>query len=264
MTNNLIMNNKPLVSIVVNFYKSERYIPKLIKSIQNQSYENFELICVNDCSPLNDKLIVERFMQRDKRIHLINNKINLGICKSKRVGIEVAKGKYIMFVDGDDWFEKDAIKSMIEPAEQYGLDLVIMNHSKVLPALHYKKKIRSNVDCYSRPIYGQEVMDKYFINFFGGNIFAVPYWGKLYNLSMLNNSGITTPSDDIAEDFIFNMRVFPHVKSLMFVDYFGYNWRWGGITSGKNNHFWTGQNMLKKSNEVYIESTKLIEKYNYP
>jgi hypothetical protein len=80
---------------------------------------------------------------------------------------------------------------------------------------------------------------------------------------MLLESHFVPPENIIAEDFVFNMRVFPYVKSMMFVDYIGYNWRWGGITSGKKNNFWTSENMLLRSNEVYKESINLIEKYNY-
>jgi len=221
-------SREPLVTVIANFYKSERYIDKLVRSVLAQSFADFELLCVNDCSPGHDRQMLEAWAAKDARIRVVNNEVNLGICRAKWKGMAEARGKYLMFIDGDDWLETDAIKSMVMPAEQYALDLVVMNSRKVLPVLRYGKPLRSQVDCFDTPLYMPDVRERFYINFFGVDCFGVAYWGKLYRRQMIVDAHIEQPSDILAEDFVFNLRLFPHVQSMMFVDYTGYNWRWGG------------------------------------
>ncbi len=265
----IINNTTPKISIIANLYKSERYITKLIKSVLNQTYTNWELLCINDCSPGKDAQIVEKFISHPKangRIKLINNSKNLGIAKAKKIGIENALGEYITFIDGDDWFASKALEMLITPAIKYDLDLVIMNNYKIIPYLNYKWKIRSNIshDIYNKPLYHPNIFDKYYINFFGINIFATnSYWGKLYKLNTLVNSKIEHPSNDTYEDNIFNFRLFPHIKSMMFIDYFGYYWRWGGITSGKKSEIYDEYRFIDFMAEFYIERINAIQKYDY-
>jgi len=95
-------------------------------------------------------------------------------------------------------------------------------------------------------------------------LFSVAYWGKLYRREIIEESGFQPPEIVFAEDFVFSMTIFPFVKSLMFVDYYGYYWRWGGYSAGKKSDFWTAENGMLRCNEVYVDKLKLVEKYNYP
>ena len=259
------------ISVIANFYKSERYIPKLIQSVLAQSYSDWELLCVNDCSPGNDLAVIEKFAKKDSRIRIINNETNLGICKAKYRGIEEAKGEYLCFIDGDDWLEPDALKKMIEPAIEHDLDMVVMNHKKVLPIIGYAR-----LHCTQAPVdtvieinpHATEEDDarknfvRYYSNFFGNSVFMVTYCCKLIKKSVITESGFTPPSSYIAEDFVFSMPIFPYLRKIMFIDYAGYNWRWGGITSGKKNNIWTGEMNIRRSNEIYMDRLQLIEKYS--
>lgn len=249
------------ISIIANFYKSERYIPKLIESVIAQTYEDWELLCVNDCSPGRDKEIILKYAAKDKRIRLVDNKVNLGICKAKMEGLKYAQTEYVTFIDGDDWYAPEALQRMIEPAEEYNLDMVVMNHYRALPSFHYNKKVIQNVGEWNTPIY--EPFEKYYVNFFGENMFATAYWGMLFRRDMLIESGLKPQEKVFAEDLMFHLNVFPCVKSLMFVDYYGYYWRWGGYSAGKKSSFWTSEIGMRRSNEIYIDRLHLIEKYNY-
>lgn len=259
------------ISIIANFYKSERYIPKLIESVIAQTYEDWELICVNDCSPGRDKEIILKYAAKDKRIRLVDNEENLGICKAKYRGIQEAESDYLCFIDGDDWIEPEALQRMVEPAIKYDLDMVVMNHRKVLPVLGYSQLHKSKavfdvvIDLDSRAAEDDVVRKsfvRYYGNFFGNYCYAPAYWGKLIKKSVIIESGFTPPENYIAEDFVFSMTIFPFMKRIMFVDYAGYNWRWGGLTSGKKNDVWTGEKNILRSNEIYEERLKLIDKYS--
>ena len=260
------MKSSPSISIIANFYNSERFIPKLIKSIAGQSFRDWELICVNDCSPGNDQEIINKEITKlriSDKVKLINNEVNLGISRAKMVGIKVAQGDYLTFIDGDDWLAPDALEKLIKPALKHDLDLVVMNNYKILPCFNYKILYRSQVDEFDKVLRYPEIFEKYYINFFGINIFSVTYWGKLYKRDLVLKANFVPPADSISEDELFNLAVFPHVRSMMFIDYAGYYWRWGGITSGKKNDIWTSQKYLPRMLEIYHLRKDLIDKYNY-
>jgi glycosyltransferase involved in cell wall biosynthesis len=92
----------PFVSVIMAAYNAEKHISASIESVLNQSYANFELLIVNDGSTDKTQSIVEKFCKRDSRIKLINNDKNFFVIKSRNIGIEKAKGKYIAILDSDD------------------------------------------------------------------------------------------------------------------------------------------------------------------
>ena len=113
-----------MISIVTTCYNLEDYIEKCLVCSMNQSYKNLEIIVVNDCSTDNSLNIIKQLANKDSRIKIINNEINLGVGKSKRIGIESAKGEYIMIIDGDDWISENFIKTLYNLAIEYDADIV--------------------------------------------------------------------------------------------------------------------------------------------
>ena len=108
------MNKEELISIIVPVYNSENFIKDTIKTVENQTYENWELLLVNDCSTDNSKKIIEEYEKKDKRIKLIDLKQNSGAAIARNTGIEMSKGKYIAFLDSDDLWEKEKLEKQIE------------------------------------------------------------------------------------------------------------------------------------------------------
>ncbi|WP_080147403.1 glycosyltransferase family 2 protein [Marinilactibacillus piezotolerans] len=94
-----------LISIVTPVYKAEKYILETIQSVQNQTYKNFEMILVDDCSPDNSAEIIKEIASTDQRIKYIKLKKNSGAAVARNKGIETAQGRYIAFLDSDDkWY----------------------------------------------------------------------------------------------------------------------------------------------------------------
>lgn len=102
-----------LVSIITPTYNSEKFIADTIKSVQNQTYTNWEMIIVDDGSSDETKAIVQNINKFEKRIQLLENAENIGPAKSRNVGIEKAKGKYLTFIDADDLWKPHFIESSI-------------------------------------------------------------------------------------------------------------------------------------------------------
>lgn len=109
---------KELVSIVVPVYNSEKFIKETINSIKQQTYENWELLLVNDCSTDNSEKIINEQKNKDSRIKLINLEKNSGAAISRNTGIKEAKGKYIAFIDSDDLWKKDKLEKQIKFMEE--------------------------------------------------------------------------------------------------------------------------------------------------
>ena len=102
-----------LVSIVIPYYKKKEYIKQSINSVLNQTYKNFEIIIIYDDDELTDLNYLKNIVKSDKRINLIINKKKLGVGLSRNKGIKLSKGKYIAFLDSDDYWNKNKLKSQI-------------------------------------------------------------------------------------------------------------------------------------------------------
>lgn len=105
--------NEPLVSIITPVYNAEIFLSETIKSIQNQTYENWELLLVDDCSKDNSAKIIKEFQISDDRIKYIKLEKNSGASVSRNTGIKNAKGRFIAFADSDDLWETEKLKIQV-------------------------------------------------------------------------------------------------------------------------------------------------------
>lgn len=112
-----------LISIIVPVYKTEKYLDRCLESILSQTYDNLELILVDDGSPDGSPEICDSFARRDRRIHVIHQS-NQGLPAACAAGIAVANGAYIGFVDSDDWIEPTMYNSLVQAIEAYDADIV--------------------------------------------------------------------------------------------------------------------------------------------
>lgn len=191
----------------------------------------------------------------------------MGIAKAKKVGIDNARGKYLTFIDGDDWFERDALKEMVAAAKKFDADMVLMNNYRRYP-LGYTRRC-DNVVAYNRPILRDEIISDYYISFFGINKLNVAYWGKLIRSDIVRKSAFQYNDIPIGEDLLFNAHIFPLLNSMVAIDYYGYNWRFGGITSGVRGTLEQTRQILLHFIELYRIKLKLaqdldFEKAYYP
>lgn len=116
--------NNPLISIIVPIYKVEMYIRKCVESIINQTYENLEIILVDDGSPDNCGIICEEYAVQDKRIKVIH-KQNGGLSSARNVGLDIASGEYIGFIDSDDFIESDMYEALYSALIKHNADISV-------------------------------------------------------------------------------------------------------------------------------------------
>lgn len=161
MDNNKIINN--LVSIVMPAYNCEKYIKKSIISVLQQTYKEWELIVIDDGSTDNTISIIEELVNKDNRIRFYKNKINMGVSSTRNIGIELAKGEWIAFLDSDDIWIKTKLEKQMKLYIETGAEFIFTGSAYInengepyegifeVPKLvNYKKlKIQNVISCSS-------------------------------------------------------------------------------------------------------------------
>ncbi len=114
----------PLISIIVPIYNTDLYIEECIESVLSQSYQDWELLLIDDGSTDSSYAICERYSKQDNRIKTIH-KVNEGVSRTRNRGIELAQGEYIIFLDADDyWCDNDSLRTLVESAVKHSLDII--------------------------------------------------------------------------------------------------------------------------------------------
>lgn len=130
-----------LVSIIVPIYNVEKYLDKCIKSIINQTYSNIEIILVDDGSPDRCGQICDAYAKKDPRIQVLHKK-NGGLSDARNEGVKLATGKYLAFVDSDDYIARDLVEKTLSKAEENQCDMVLYDYYYIEPN---GREIRSTV-----------------------------------------------------------------------------------------------------------------------
>lgn len=121
---------KTILSVIIPVYKAEKYLHTCIESILSQTFENFEILLIDDESPDKSGVICDTYASKDKRIHVIHKK-NGGVSAARNTGIELAKGEWITFIDSDDWIENNCFLISMNKIKKYNLDLLQFSYRRV-------------------------------------------------------------------------------------------------------------------------------------
>ena len=170
-------NGNGLISIIVPVYNVEKYLRKCIESIINQTYENLEIILIDDGSTDESGEICDEVKNKDKRIIVIHKK-NGGLSDARNVGIDNANGKYITFIDSDDYVEKNYIELLYNTISQYDADMSIVSH-RVIYEKNNIDKSTGKVFCATK----QEILKMLLYD----NGIDTSAWGKLYKETLFKD-----------------------------------------------------------------------------
>lgn len=215
--------NGPLVSIGIPVYNVEPYIEKCLLSALSQSYENLEILVVDDCGTDNSMAIVASLIQTHSRgniVRIIKHEQNKGIGEARNTIIKDCKGKYVYFIDSDDFIEPNAIDLLCAQADNYETDVVIASHRKValitgeeLPTYQYKS---------FQSFQGEDV----FANFVCSDLrwhIAIVVWNILFSVDFLKSNGLLFVGRK-DEDALFLSEYYSEVKSAVIIPDITYNY----------------------------------------
>lgn len=214
----------PKISVIIPVYNAENYIVECLDSLVNQTLTDLEIICVNDGSRDNSLKILRQYELKDSRIMVIDQK-NQGACVARNTGINIETGEYIAFVDADDYLNLNTYELAYSEAVNKDLDILCFGW-KSFPMQSGWDKAKSSPK------------QKYFENdsinawFYCGTGANVNIWNKLYKRSFLVESGVYFKRNlKCAQDYCFNMLLFPKAKKIEFISDRLYNYRRGAIGS---------------------------------
>ena len=236
-----MMDKRPLVSVLVPLYNQERYFETCIRSICEQSYDNLEIVVVNDGSTDRSPQLLDKWAAKDARIRVIN-KSNEGLVKARRDGYLNATGDYIVFADSDDMLPRGAIGTLVHDIVEQDVDLVIGSFARLLASFKWGNSKDYGDFPTGRVIQQPELYDKYYISFFGEGHFPFSMWGRIFRKSAIDRALQHTElfPDSIrfmGEDLNFNMRIFPYLQSMYRIDDLVYYYRYGGAVDYFNPHY---------------------------
>lgn len=176
------------ISIIIPVYNVELYIGRCIESIVNQTYKNLEIICINDGSTDNSGRICDEYAKKDSRIKVIH-KINGGVSSAINLGLNVFTGKYVGFVDPDDWIELDYYETAYNLMKSYDVDFVCVGFYK--DSIKKSSIMRNKFPIDECKLNREEILKYTFIrDIYPG--FGAYYWNKLFKSTFfkaIKNSG---------------------------------------------------------------------------
>lgn len=251
----------PLITVIIAIYNIKEYLERSIESVRKQTYENLEILLVDDGSTDGSEIVCEEYSALDTRIRVIHKK-NGGLSEARNVGIEEAKGEYIAFVDGDDWIDEDMYENMY---------LAIKSTKSELAVCAYKEVSTSSIKDLSNDtiiIFEKDEALESFIREEDEIQIQNAAWNKLYKKKLLKS--LCFPVGKLYEDIVFSTKVLHQAKKVVYLNQGYYNYvvdRAGSIMNkGVSNRIFTDQIPLYQEKRAYLEEigrNDLVKIHNY-
>lgn len=240
------------ISVIIPVYNVEKYLSNCLESVLAQTMDNFEVILVNDGSIDKSAYICEKFAERDKRLKVFHKK-NSGPASARNFGLQKAIGKYIMFIDADDYINHDTFKVVFNVAEKSSLDLVV--YSIYEKNVNDLKRREINECTFEDQKSKKEFLKQVWID---SGMLASPV-NKLYRTEVIKRNNILFNEDFfIAEDYLFNLKLIDVAKKGVSINtplYYYLRHEESVSTKVYYNKYDIGL-------AIYKESLKLFTKYN--
>lgn len=191
------------ITIVIPVYNQEKYLKRCIDSVLNQTIDNYKILIINDGSTDNSKKICSEYaLKYPDLIELVNQK-NSGVAKTRNFAIKHVKTKYIMFIDNDDYIDKNYVETLYK--EAINNDIVISG--------------------YRRPdINGNIIEETKLVDTSWSKLMIMTPWAKIFRTKFLQEKNLYFLDNNIGEDIYFNLLAVFETNKIKILDYIGYNW----------------------------------------
>ncbi len=230
----------PMVSIILPVYNAKNHIARCIESIRAQTWQNFELIILNDGSGDVSLTVCEMYEKVDSRILLVD-KDNSGVSDTRNLGLRLARGKYVQFVDSDDYLDPDYTENLVRAAEDNAADLVIAPYKMTIPRnMTADRRLRDTIAPHAGDKKAEEQPEIRIYGFLPAGVmnkeqFALHLmdkpasfyygvlWNKLYRRDLLVDGNVQFISEvHWSEDLIFNLQYIRYADVFCSIDTPGY------------------------------------------
>ena len=251
---------KAAISIIVPVFNVENYLKECMDSILNQNFRDFEVICINDGSTDSSLEILKNYSKLDSRVKIISQD-NQGLGAARNRGLKEANGKYILFVDSDDFLEENCLYELYQNIISNSSDMLVFKFNSYdetknsyRPGGFYFEKSFGDVD-FNNFTFRYEDVKKHVMNTY----FSA--WSKLYKKEFLDKHNLTFPEGITYEDVLFQIKTFLYAKSLSFLPKSIYNYRLSNENSlmHDSNKVWDIIRVVESVEEFLKESGFITE-----
>ena len=214
-------------SIIIPIYNVEKYVEQCLESVDGQSYEDYEIILVNDGSTDASETICKNFVANSNRNYQIINQANGGLSAARNTGLAAAKGQWIVFVDSDDYISTDLLKNLDAAMAKNDADLYTFNHNRIDANGNFVAKKLYAVENARLSFKSEAEMTKYICDEFLNYGLGWEAWSMIYKRSIIeeNNISFQDTKDVFAEDLCFALQYLMHVNSIYVLCDLLYNYR---------------------------------------
>ena len=240
------INNSEAVSIIVPVYNAEKTLPALIESVQNQTFKNFELICIDDGSKDHSFEICNQYATTDPRIK-VYHKENGGVSSARNLGLQNASYENIIFIDSDDFIKPDYLENLTQFTNKY--DFIVSGYIKITPHKETSHKPQAISALNNNEI------KKLFPKFDNGLLGTI--CSKVLKKSIINKNNIQF-LDIESEDELFMFNYIKHITSFKVINYAGYYYRTVENSRNVQHKNITEWNWITQMKDIY---TYLFDKY---
>lgn len=210
----------PKVSVIVPIYNVEKYLERCLESLLNQSLQEIEIILIDDGSTDNSRLICDKYAKQDNRI-IVVHKQNQGLGMARNTGLELASGEYVVFIDSDDFIEKNAYQEMYDMIKAENAEMLITNYYEYVTRTCKKKEMRTICD--AKTVEGEKIKNLA-CQMVGSSPFGkneddigMSVWKNMYFRKFIEENRIRFYSEReyVSEDAIFQLMSVPKMKKVM-------------------------------------------------
>lgn len=200
------------VSVIVPVYQVEQWLPGCLDSLLLQSFQDFELILVDDGTKDGSVAIMEAYQKKDSRIRIIH-KENGGLSSARNAGLDVARGEYVAFLDSDDTARPDWLREVMAAADRDRADLVLYNYCKVEGGQISAPFLPIRDEQFDFDIYP---LERYFYKYWMPYVHGQEAWSRIYRRSLIedNHLRFALNKDVFAEDTLFSAMTLMHARRL--------------------------------------------------
>ncbi len=208
------MNNIPLISVVMPVYNVEKYLQRAVSSVLEQTYRNFELFLIDDCSTDESGCISDKCAETDERISVVHLEKNGGLSNARNIGLGLSNGDYIFFIDSDDYIDNDLFLQVYDSLKINKADVIVFgleeDYFDKNNKLSKKYVLKYGESLYLNNV--DEVRRK--VIFLEQKTFYGYAWNKFYNLAKLKELKLKFEHIELIEDVVFNIKCFNNIISL--------------------------------------------------
>lgn len=209
----------PLLSVIIPVYNAQEYLGKCVESVVNQTFKDVEIILVDDCSKDNSYELCEQLARNDSRIVVYRREENGGIFAARNSGLELSKGRYVTFVDNDDWLDPEMYEKLIFELESKNLDFV---------SCGFKEIIGDKIVTHSHKEDGyytkQQIRETLIYLLVGEQQISCAVWKSIFKKEIIESDNLRFLSSRVKDDFYFVVEYLLCCDTVEFIsgDYYNY------------------------------------------